>query len=135
MVDSGSFEHCIDAESELLGHEVQRSPGQDVGQVVETAGGHELKNQGQVHVEFETQEGLESDVTIQNIKVTTPILSVRKLVRKGHHVQFRQGGGSIIAAGTGQKMNFVERGGVYYIKLKIRPPVTKNSQSGFTRRG
>ena len=55
MVDSGSFEHCIDAESELAEHEVQRPPGQDIGQTVEAAGGHELKNSRQVHVEFETQ--------------------------------------------------------------------------------
>ena len=81
------------------------------------------------------QEGQEPDVIIQNIKVTTPILNVRKLVRKGHQVQFRRGGGSIIAAGTNQRMEFVERGGVYYIKLKIRPPAAKNSQSGFTRQG
>ena len=134
MVDSGSYEHCLDAEEELPDHPVERSPGQDIGQVVETAGGHELPNLGQVRVEFETQEGFESDVTFQNIKVTTPILSVRKLVKKGHQVQFRRGGGAIVAAG-GQRMEFVERGGVYYIKMKIRPPTPANSGLGFTRRG
>lgn len=135
MVDSGSAEHCLDADEELPDHPIERSPGQDIGQVVETAGGHELPNLGQVRVEFETQEGFESDVTFQNIKVTTPILSVRKLVRKGHQVEFKRGGGSIVASGSGQRMDFVERGGVYYIKLKIRPPPTVNSGSGFTRRG
>ena len=135
MVDSRSAEHCLDAEAELPDHEVEPSPGQEIGQTVETAGGHELANLGQVRVEFETQEGLESDVTFQNIKVTTPILSVRKLVKKGHEVEFRRGGGSIVAAGSGERMNFIERGGVYYIKLKIRPPVSRNSQPGFTRRG
>ena len=134
MVDSGSAEHCLDAEDELPDHPVERSPGQEIGQVVETAGGHELANIGQVRVEFETQEGFESDVTFQNIKVTTPILSVRKLVRKGHQVQFRKGGGSIVAAGSGQRMDFVERGGVYYITLKIRPPTPVNSATGFIRR-
>ena len=135
MVDSGSGEHCLDAEVKLPDHPIERSPGQEAGQTVETAGGHELHNLGQVRVEFETQEGLESDISFQHIKATTPILSVRKLVKRGHQVEFRRGGGSIIAAGSGQRMDFVERGGVYYIKLKIRPPVHVNRASGFIRRG
>ena len=102
---------------------------------METACAGELKNEGQIHVQFETQEGIRSDITLQNVKVTTPIMSVRKLVKKGHMVEFWNGGGCIIAAKTGRKMYFVERGGVYYIKLKILPLVAKNSGPDFIRRG
>ena len=44
MVDSGSGEHCLDAEVELPDHPIERSQGQEAGQTVETAGGHELHN-------------------------------------------------------------------------------------------
>ena len=69
---------------------------------------------GQVSVEFETQEHIHSTITFQNVKVTTPILSVRKLVRKGHNVEFWNGGGCITGASKGgHEMNFVERNGMY----------------------
>ena len=134
MVDSGSGAHCINVGKMLPRHLIQESPGQLKGQVMETAGGHELQNEGQVLVDFETQEGIRSNIVFQNVKVTTPILSVRKLVLKGHKVEFWDGGGCITGAGAGgHKMFFVERNGVYYIKLRILPP--KNNEAGFTRRG
>ena len=135
MVDSGSGEHCCWAEEEFPDHAVERSPGQQSGQTMETACKGMLQNEGQILVDFETQEGIQSNVTFQNVRVSTPILSVRKLVRKGHQVSFRRGGGTITAAETGDKMEFEERGGVYYIQLKILPPKKKKISSDFVRRG
>ena len=135
MVDSGSGDHCAWAEDEFPDHEVESSPGQRNGQTMETACKGILNNEGQILVDFETQEGIRSNVTFQNVKVSTPILSVRKLVRKGHEVSFRRGGGTIIAAETGDRMDFVERGGVYYIKLKILPAKPENTKPDRIRRG
>ena len=135
MVDSSSGDHCVNADKELPDHEVESSPGQQNGQTMETACKGILHNHGQILVDFETQEGIRSNVTFQNVKVSTPILSVRKLVRKGHQVAFRKGGGTITAAETGDQMEFVDRGGVYYIKLKILPAKPKSTKSDFIRRG
>ena len=102
---------------------------------METASGHVLPNQGQVTLDLETREKLRSSITFQNVKVITPILSVRKLVRKGHRVEFWKGGGNIIAAGDGgHRMAFVERNGVYYIRMKFLPPAN-DASSGFSRQG
>ena len=51
-----------------------------------------------------------------------PILSVRKIVRKGNYVTFRDGGGYIKNVKTGDKMRFVERQGVYFIKVLVKAP-------------
>ena len=97
--------------------------------------GHELANEGQVTVGFETQEHIRSTITFQNVKVVSPILSVRQLVKKGHRVEFWDGGGCITGAGKGgHKMSFVERNGVYYMKMKFLPP-TKPNEAGFSRQG
>ena len=92
MVDSGPGDHCAWAEDEFPEHEIEESEGQLNGQTMEPACKSILKNEGQFLVDFETQEGIKSNVTFHNVKVSTPILSVRQLIRKGHQVAFRVAG-------------------------------------------
>ena len=61
------------------------------------------------------------------MKVTVPILSVRKLVRDNHNVWFEKHGGYILNLTTGEKIPFFEFQGVYYLKMKILPPDTSSS--------
>ena len=144
MVDSGSFEHAIDAESELPDHPISIPSNLDKERSGETACGRILKVLGKV-----TVNGLvgNTKVTIpfKHMKVKCPILSVRKLVRDGNDVHFSQHGGWIENATTGQRIELFAFQGVYFLKVKILPPVpsaestdppveSANSE-GFARQG
>ena len=48
---------------------------------------------------------------------------MRKIVRNGNYVKFRRGGGYIFNAKTGKKLPFVERQGVYFVKVKVLDPL------------
>ena len=49
-------------------------------------------------------------------------MSVRKIVKKGNIVVFENGGGFIEDTHTGKKYPFVERQGVYFIKVLVEEP-------------
>ena len=69
----------------------------------------------------------------QNAKVGMPILSVRRLVKKGSKVEFADDGGTIYLP-CGQKVSFKERHGIYFVKLYVVPP-DGSDQPGFTGPG
>ena len=66
-----------------------------------------------------------------------PILSVRKMVRNNHRVQFQDKGGYIENIHTGRRIFFHEHAGVYYLKMKVDDMdlVTDVNESGFARQG
>ena len=66
-----------------------------------------------------------------------PIISVRKVVKKQNIVTFKDGGGYIYNKQTGKKLRFVERNGVYFIKIKVLDPPENEacSEPGFARHG
>ena len=57
----------------------------------------------------------------QDANVNMPILSVRKIAKKGSKVEFWDDGGQIILP-TGQKVPFFVYQDVYLIKLLVKPP-------------
>ena len=56
------------------------------------------------------------------MKVKTPILSVRQLVRDGHEVYINAEGGWIRNVENNKWINVVESQGVFYLKTKITKP-------------
>lgn len=121
MVDSGSFVHAIDSDIELPGHALRPIDKNDHHIVGETACGGKLVKKGSVVVDC-IIDGHRVEVEFDSMKVKTPILSVRKLVRDNHSVKFHKNGGFIHNLTTGKKINFFEFQGVYYLKMKILPP-------------
>ena len=87
-----------------------------------TATGEIIPNMGERRVRVVTGEGRKCSITFQVAKVDTPVLSTRKLTECGHDVLYQQHGGVIIDNATGQRTKFVQRGGVYYVKLKVLTP-------------
>lgn len=121
-VDSGSVTTVLDAEKELHGHPILPSKSQRQGLNYVGANGGKIANEGKVKVNIKTTNGVRlTDVTFQNAKVKMPILSVRRIVRKGSRVEFFVGGG-VIHLPDGQKIDFVERFGVYFVHLIVEPP-------------
>ena len=126
MVDSGSFEHAINAEVELPNHKLIPPIEQDKQVVAETACGGKLTKQGSVQVGCET-DGSKVAIEFDSMRVKTPTLGVRQLVRDNNEVQFRRHGGFIQNLVSGKKINFFEYQGVCFMKLKIQPPNDQNN--------
>ena len=68
------------------------------------------------------------DIQFCHMKVNTPIISVRRLVKDGYEIFICDGGGFIRHMETGKLLYFLEHQGVYYMKLKVK-------ESGFGRLG
>ena len=69
------------------------------------------------------------------MEVEMPILSVRKMVKRGNDVDFRRGGGFVRNRSTGKTIQFHEYEGVYYLKLKVDDPGDAMNSLGFGRPG
>ena len=134
MVDSGSFVHAIDADVELPDHHIRENNPKGRSMVCETACGGILKKLGTVRINGEVDNEKVS-IEFDHMRVRTPILSVRKLVRDDHEIYIKKGGGSIRHTTNGKQISFFEYAGVYYLKLKISPPTDSNgNNNGFGRR-
>ena len=87
MIDSGSFVHAIDATVELPTHVINDNKPDDKHTVAETACGGKLHKLGSVQVDCEA-DSVDVRIDFDHMKVKTPILSVRKLIRDHHDVCF-----------------------------------------------
>ena len=125
MVDSGSFVHAINAEVELPHHQLTPPTEQDKQLIAEAACGGKLTKQGSVHVACET-DGSKVAIEFDSMRVKTPILSVRQLVRDDNEVRFRRHKGFIPNLVSGE-INVFEYQGVYVMKLKIQQPNDQNN--------
>ena len=136
MIDSGSFLHAIDADVSLPGHEITPVTGPDAHRHAETACGGILHRLGMVKT-CGSVDGTAVNMVWNHMKVKVPIVSVRQLVRDGHGVSIGEGGGHIRNTSSGKEIPFFEHAGVYYMKMKIKPPsqsVGDNNESVFSRR-
>ena len=83
-------------------------------------------------------DGQPMTVKLSELPVQMPILSVRKIVKKGNKVMFQAQGGRIVNKNTGRKLNLVDRDGVYFVRMKLPGSAAQNvepNKSGFSRPG
>ena len=118
IFDTGSFTHAIDADVELPDHDVRECDPDAPGSSAETAGGGIIQKLGTVQTTSEI-DGTQVGITWDHMKVSTPILSVRKLVRDGNDVYINQKGGTIKNMATGKTMRIHNFQGIYYVRMKI----------------
>jgi hypothetical protein len=100
---------------------VQATAASEAGDYATTAGGQKLYNKGRCVVKA-TVDGQSLDVAFKDMETELPILSIRKMCRKGNDVKFREFGGTIKNHSTGKILKFYVYQGVYFIKLKICDP-------------
>ena len=135
MVDSGSFVHAIDADVELPDHNIRENDSKERPMASEAACGGILKKLGTVRVNGEVDNEKVS-IEFDHMRVRTPILSVRKLFRDDYEIYIKKGGGSIRNATIGKRIKSFDDASVYYLKLKITPPVDrKDNNNGSVRQG
>ena len=90
-----------------------------------------LKKLGTVRVNGEVDNENVS-IEFDHVRFRTPMLSVRQLVRDDHEIYSKRNGGSIRSTTNGKQIKLFEHAGVYYLKLKITPPVdSTNHSNGF----
>ena len=127
MLDSGSAPNVADVPKHFPGHPVRESKAQRKGVKYVDASGGQIPNEGETCLVHRDEKQGDFGFVFQNGKVHCPILSVRKMVRRGCRVTFKRGGG-IIRYADGRKLRFVERLGVFFVNLNVLDPdVAKNS--------
>ena len=67
-------------------------------------------------------DGEDHVLLMDDLPLEMPILSVRKIARKGNYVTFCEGGGYFKNVQTGHKMRLVERQGLCFIKAQVEAP-------------
>ena len=82
-----------------------------------------IPNQGEMKVDFLTQERQRGRITFQVADVKRPLLAVSTLTRAGNDATFGANGGKIVNRRFGACMSFVKRDGIYILELMVVPPV------------
>ena len=106
-----------------------------------SANGGRIPNQGEMKVDFLTQERQRGRAAFQVVGVKRPLLAVSTLTRAGNGATFGTNGGKIVNRRTGTSMSFVKRDGIYILELMAAPPSTgprstgDRGGAGFARQG
>ena len=128
IVDSGASIHGADAKKHFKGFRV--TPSKHDGLECTAANGGDMTVRGEQIVHYKVEEGHQCVTSFLNAGCELPIISVRKLTRDGNVVVFdpRDYGGYIKHLKTGKMTHFVEKDGVYFLKM-IMPKVKRNDDS------
>ena len=135
-LDSGAGDH-VAAPKEAPAYTMEESPGSLAGQHFTGAGGHRMKNQGQIRMRLRADNGKKGrDImtTFQMAQVTRPLMSVSKVCDSGLWVKIDKDMATIMDTNNKEVCRFLRRGGLYVAKMRMRNPHYKPSQS-FPRPG
>ena len=115
MVDSGSGVDGLDASRDAPGVPTRKAehPIQCV-----TANGKTMDAEDEVALTVEL-DGERIDIPFSDLPLTMPILSVRKHVRRNHRCRIKEGGGYFTHNVTSKRTRFVEKEGVYFMRMKV----------------
>ena len=87
-------------------------------------------------VKAKDNRGRDMNITFQSAGVRKPLLSISKICKADHKVEFRSDGGTIFNTKTGRQTELAFVNGVYALDLWVLPFDDKtNNSSGFTRPG
>ena len=135
-LDSGAGDHVAD-ENEAPAYAVEESPGSAIGQHFTGAGGHRMRNKGQMRLQLRAdngKKGRDIKTIFQCAKVTRPLMSVSKICDGDLWVKFDKKLALIMDAKNKEICRFTRRGGLYIARMKIRNPRYKPDR-GFPRPG
>ena len=110
---------------------IKESPGSRAGVEYETASGEQVPNQGEKSLEICTAEGQLRSLTLQVCDVRKPLMSVRKVCAVGQRVVFDSDWSYIEDKVTGERTTIEESGGVYTLRVWVRPQQMKEFNQGF----
>ena len=119
---------------------MEESPGSKLNQHFVGAGGHRMRNEGQVRLNMRAangRKGRDIRTTFQVAKVTRPLMSVSKICDAGMSMRFTATMAVIEDAQGEEVCRFIRKGGLYVASMKLRNPnfKSKPKDQGFGRRG
>ncbi len=131
-LDSGAGDHVI-SRMDLPGAAVRDSRGSRSGQHFLAAGGHRLRNQGEMALTLvDERTSAVVDSVFQVADVTRPLWSVGKVCDKGYKVLFDALKAEVFKnLGDAPLCTFERKGGLYIGRLKVTNP----RHEGFARQG
>ena len=111
--DSGAGEHVL-ADTDAPMHKIEESPGSRAGQNFVGAGGHKMRNQGQVKLSMRAdngRSGRDIRTTFQVARVTRPLMSVSKICEAGMTMKFTAKMAIVEDANGKEVCRFMRKGG------------------------
>ena len=134
LVDSGSSVHASCKKKGQFKQVKVKDNGRKLK--CSTADGSDLDGDGGTQdVKFRTDEGNLCAIEFDQLNVSMPIISVQILTRKGNEVVFLKDRGYIRNLATGQVTNFIQREGVYFLKMMKCRTNDRHETSDFIRQG
>ena len=126
LVDSGSSVHVVDMPKVFPGAKIRKPHPQSKG--FKVADGSNAPDLGSAIVPARTAEGNNISIQWKNAQVAMPILSTKLLSTGGKGLWYHEHGGSIVDPQACTKSDFVESGGVYFIKLMVKRSLTNQPE-------
>ena len=123
-LDSGAGDH-VAAPKEAPAYAIEESPGSLAGQHFTGAGGHRMRNQGQIKLHLRAdngKKGRDIRTTFQMAQVTRPLMSVSKVCDSGLWVKINKDMAIIMDKNDKEVCRFMRRGGLYIAKMRMRNP-------------
>ena len=122
ILDSGAGEH-VASDKDAPGYSVVASRGSRAGQNFVAAGGHKMRNKGEMGLKLRTRDGRSIDTTFQVADVTRPLWSVARICDAGFKVVFTSSGAEVLSK-TGKVLCKFDRvGNLYKPKLDLNNPL------------
>ena len=123
MADTGSTLNGIGLVKELpkYAHLYRPIDPRKKTKAAETACGGSVCIEGDVDLTGFIDDDLHT-VSFKHMKVSKPIVSMRKCVKAGNELHITEEGGYIKNRRSGKTVQLVERCGVYFFKLCLLPP-------------
>jgi hypothetical protein len=132
-VDSGAVD-CV-ANRERFPHlTVKDTPESLRGDCWICAGGKQLRKEGEIELEWETNEGQAQKVKIKIGKVSRTLISADKLLEKGHEVILSKRNPRIVTS-SGKSIALKRKFGMFILDMWHKVPVNSAAASVFTGRG
>ena len=133
LVDSGSSVHVVDAKKTFPGLKIDAPPSGHQG--FNVANGVRIPHNGFVQTQARTAEGHEYNIRWRNSDVAMPILSTHELARNKNTLEYDEDEGWIKNKITGDKTHFIQREGVYFVKLMFPKSQAEPPSKTFGRPG
>ena len=139
--DSGACEHVGNPKQFASFSEVKITSAVKQGVKYGTASGHSIPNLGQVDLDVITDDGANTQLSLQMADVTKTLLSVKRMTKAGNRVVFDDPntvGSFIENKTTGKKTPLRQHNGVYYMDVWVKPGHgydNEENNQGFQRQG
>ena len=111
--DSGACEHVGNPRQFASFGEVKVTSAVKQGVKYGTASGHSIPNLGQIDLDVITDDGANTQLSLQMADVTKTLLSVKRMTKAGNRVVFDSDGSYVQNKSTGFKTGIAEENGTY----------------------